>query len=74
MKEVRASVQVAQLSAVFSWGRQMCCVEPCIVDSGKAQILEFPLGFWLLSSGMDGCWGVPCREAGLERCSAIGSV
>lgn len=43
------SVQVAQLTAVFCWGRQVCFVEPCSVDSGRAQTLEFPLGLWVLA-------------------------
>lgn len=43
------SVEVAQLSAVFCWGKQMCFVEPCSVDSGRTQTLEFPLGLWILA-------------------------
>lgn len=46
-------VQVAQLSAVFYWGRQMCFVEPCSVVSGRA----WDFGFWLISRSIDGCWG-----------------
>lgn len=29
------SVQVVQLSAAFCRGKQMCFVQPCIVDSGR---------------------------------------
>lgn len=37
------SVQVVQLSAAFCWGRQMCFVQPCIVDSGRTHT-GVPLG------------------------------
>lgn len=62
-----SSVHVAQLTAVFCWGVHMCFVEPCGVDCGRAQTLEFPLGLGVVAPKQGhgellGCalqWGWP---------------
>lgn len=54
----QSSVTVKPSSQLCSAGvgRQMCFVEPCSVDSGRAQMLEFHLGPWVLAPNQRHEW------------------
>lgn len=49
---VKASSQLCSAGV----GRQMCFVEPCSVDSGRAQMLEFHWGPWVLAHKQGHGW------------------
>lgn len=67
---VKASSQLCSAGV----GRQMCFVEPCSVNSGRAQMLEFHLGPWVLAHKQAHGWLLGVCLAELVRKDVLLSV